>query len=706
MNSCKHLLFELGSEELPPKTLLKLSNALLNNIVHGLNAAELSFTGSKAYATPRRLAVVIENLASAQPDKTVEKRGPALQAAFAPDGTPSKAALGFAVSCGTSFDQLERLKTDKGEWLSFTQTVKGQATETLIPDIIRQSIAGLPIAKRMRWGSYVTEFVRPVHWAVLLYGDRVIDTEVLGLKTGATTQGHRFHVPQKITLTQPEDYAHALYQLGHVIANFEQRKSLIRDSAQKAAAEVSGFAHIEEDLLEEIAALNEWPVPITGTFDPRFLKLPPEVLITTMQTNQKYFPVKNAEGGLLANFITFSNIESSNPKSIQQGNERVVTPRLTDAEFFWNQDRKKTLEDRVDSLSTVIFQESLGTILDKTKRVQNLVKFIAGHLNVNIEFAERAALLAKTDLMTEMVGEFGNLQGTMGRYYALADHEPNEVALALEEQYFPKQSGSPTASSTTGQILAIAEKIDTLAGIFAVGLIPTGDKDPYALRRAALGILRTIIENKLNINIIELTEFACVQIKPGPSHIGSGDKMYATGYVGNPPPTTSDRVIDFIFERLKGYCLDHGYTADEFDAVIAVSPAEPLDFMRRLQAVKAFRQLPEAESLAAANKRIRNILKKSDTQPATKVGILVETQEIQLLQAALQSADEIQPLLAQRNYQATLKHLAGLRNDVDAFFDHVMVMTDDLDLRANRLALLNLLSEQFLTCADISRLQS
>jgi glycyl-tRNA synthetase beta chain len=689
MSTSNHLLFELGSEELPPKNLLKLSNALLNNIIQGLNAAELTFTSSKAYATPRRLAVFIENLASAQPDKIVEKRGPAIQAAFAPDGTPSKAAMGFAVSCGTSFEQLERLKTDKGEWLSYTQAVKGQETKNLIPDIIRQSIAGLPIAKRMRWGSFTTEFVRPVHWAVLLYGDSVIDTEILGLQTGAASQGHRFHAPQKITLTKPEDYADALYQQGRVIADFEQRKTIIREAAQKAAAAVSGIAHIEDDLLEEIAALNEWPVPITGTFDPRYLELPPEVLITTMQTNQKYFPVKNADGGLLAYFITFSNIESTNPKSIQQGNERVVTPRLSDAEFFWNQDRKKTLADRVDSLSSVIFQESLGTVLEKTQRVQNLARFIAGHLHANVELAERAALLAKTDLMTEMVGEFGNLQGIMGRYYAQADNEPAEVALALEEQYFPKQSGSPTPGSTTGQILAIAEKMDTLVGIFAVGLIPTGDKDPYALRRAALGILRTIIENKLNINIVELVEFAGAQIK-----------------TASDQSATSDRVIDFIFDRLKGYCLDQGYTADEFDAVITVNPAEPLDFMQRLQAVKAFRQLPEAESLAAANKRIRNILKKSESQPAASVGALVEAQEKQLLQAALQSEGDIKPLLAQRDYQATLNRLAGLRNDVDAFFDHVMVMTDDLDLRANRLALLNLLSEQFLTCADISKLQS
>ncbi|MDD1626031.1 MAG: glycine--tRNA ligase subunit beta, partial [Methylococcaceae bacterium] len=459
MTTSKHLLFELGSEELPPKTLLRLSKALLDGITQGLHAAELTFTGSKAYATPRRLAVFIENLSTAQPDKTVEKRGPALQAAFAADGAPSKAALGFALSCGTTFEQLERLKTDKGEWLSFTQAIKGQATENLVPDIIRQSIAGLPIAKRMRWGSFNTEFVRPVHWAVLLYGDGVIKTEILGLETGATTQGHRFHAPQKLTISNPKEYQDILYHQGKVIADFEQRKVLIRDGAQTAASAVNGIAYIEDDLLEEIAALNEWPVPITGCFDQRFLDLPAEVLITTMQTNQKYFPVKNADGGLLANFITFSNIESSRPESIQHGNERVVTPRLADAEFFWKQDRKKSLADRVESLSTIVFQEKLGTVAEKSQRVIKLAEFIAERLNADVNLAKRAALLAKTDLMTEMVGEFGNLQGIMGRYYALADNEPAEVAWALEEQYFPKQSGSATASSQTGQILAIAEKI-------------------------------------------------------------------------------------------------------------------------------------------------------------------------------------------------------------------------------------------------------
>jgi glycyl-tRNA synthetase beta chain len=689
MATSKHLLFELGSEELPPKTLLKLSHALLAGIVQGLQSAELTFSSSKAYATPRRLAVFIGNLATKQPDKTVEKRGPAIQAAFSADGTPSKAALGFADSCGTSFEQLERLKTDKGEWLAFTQSVAGQSTEQLIPDIIRQSIANLPIAKRMRWGSFNTEFVRPVHWAVLLYGEAVIDAEILGLKTGAITLGHRFHAPQKLTINHPEDYQELLYTQGKVVVDLEQRKALIRDAAQVAASAVNGIAHIEDDLLEEIAALNEWPVPIAGCFDTRFLKLPAEVLITTMQTNQKYFPVKNADGGLLAHFITFSNIESSRPESIQHGNERVVTPRLADAEFFWNQDRKKSLEDRVESLGTIVFQEKLGTVADKTHRVIKLAAFVAHRLNANVDLAKRAALLAKTDLMTEMVGEFGNLQGLMGRYYALVEGEAPEVAWALEEQYFPKQSGSDTASSAMGQILAIAEKVDTLTGIFSAGLIPTGDKDPYALRRAALGVLRTLIENNLSLDICELIEFSL------DTYTHSFDQA-----------ATQIAVIDFVFDRLKGYCLDKGYSADEFDAVITIKPTDPLDFMRRLAAVKAFRQLPEAESLAAANKRIRNILRKSESPIGSTVGALVEPAELKLLESANLAVIAIAPLLAQHDYSATLTYLAALRQEVDAFFDDVMVMCDDLELRAHRLALLNLLSEQFLTCADISKLQS
>lgn len=689
MKESQHLLFELGCEELPPTSLKKLSQALLDNIVAGLKDADLAYSQARAYATPRRLAVLIADLQSFQADKIVEKRGPAIQAAFGPDGTPSKAAQGFASSCGAAFEQLEKLETDKGAWLIFKQAVKGQPTVELLPDIIRKSLNNLPIAKRMRWGSFDAEFARPVHWAVLLFGEQIIATEVLGVTTGRISRGHRFHAPQDLSIATPHDYVDTLLQQGKVIADFEQRMTRIRDAANQAAANVGGTAHIEEDLLEEVAALNEWPVPVVGNFDARFLELPKEVLITTMQSNQKYFPVKNDQGGLLPHFITFANIESSNPASIQHGNERVVLPRLADAEFFWKQDRKQSLADRVDSLKTIVFQKDLGTLFDKTERVANLAAIIAGQLQADVELAKRAALLAKTDLMTNMVGEFANLQGIMGHYYALADGENAEVALALEEHYFPKQSGGATPSGKIGQILSLAEKIDTLAGIFSAGLIPTGDKDPYALRRATLGILRVLIENNLALDVVELLDAALDQF----SHAFNKAE-------------TRQKVIGFLFDRLKGYCLDQGYSSDEFEAVLAVNPTKPLDFMLRIRAVQTFRALPEAESLAAANKRIINILKKSEHAIPETIGTLVEAAEKTLLAEAEASNAEILPLLAEQNYQQALNRLAQLRDSVDAFFDNVMVNTDDEALRNSRLALLAMLSNQFLKIADISKLQS
>lgn len=684
----KDLLFELGCEELPPKSLLKLSQSLQENIEAGLQQVDLEYSNARAYATPRRLAVKIEGLSITQPDKVVEKRGPAVKAAFADDGTPSKAAMGFASSCGTTVEQLERIQTDKGEWLAFKQPVKGQPAEQLVPDIIRKSIQQLPIAKRMRWGDYATEFVRPVHWCVLLLGEQVIDTEILGLTTGNQSYGHRFHTPEPITMSKPGVYLEELEQKGKVQADFSARKNLIREKASRIAETVNGQAHIENDLLEEVTALNEWPVPVLGNFDNRFLDLPMEVLITTMQSNQKYFPVKDSNGNLLPHFITFSNLESSRPESIQKGNERVIMPRLADAEFFWSQDRKQKLEDRVDSLETIIFQKTLGTLGEKSKRVEKLAVWIADQLNQDHTLVKRAAQLAKTDLMTEMVGEFASLQGIMGRYYALADNEPDDVAQAIEEQYFPKQSGSEIPSSKTGQILSIAEKIDTLCGIFSIGLIPTGDKDPYALRRAALGSLRIIIEAELELDILAL--------------IKQSLQLFQHAFdIDN----TQQQVVDFVYERLKGYCLDRQFKPDEFEAVLSVRPAQPYDFMQRLQAVKTFRQLSEAESLASANKRIRNILIKSDTQPAETITGLNEKEELKLLDAANQSALDITPLLQQKDYQAAFSRLAQLKNDVDAFFDHVMVNTDDLQLRASRLGLLSMLSSQFLKIADISKLQ-
>lgn len=689
MTVTKHLLFEIGCEELPPKSLLGLSRSLGDNLKQGMKEAELDHGSVRVFATPRRLAVVCEDLVIAQPDKTVEKRGPAIQSAFTDDKKPSKAALGFAKSCGATVEQLGRLKTAKGEWLAYTEHVAGQSTAELLPGLINKSIQQLPIAKRMRWGGGITEFARPVHWIVLLFGDEVVDCEILGIKADRKSYGHRFHAPEAIVIDNPVHYAEILYRSGKVIADMERRKTIIRDSANKAAAAVNGIAHIEEDLLDEIAAINEWPVPVTGNFDPRFLELPVEVLITTMQSNQKYFPVKDSTAGLLPHFITFSNIESTRPESIQHGNERVILPRLADAEFFWDQDRKHALEDRVERLENIVFQKKLGTLGDKTRRVSFLAEHIAEQLQVDSGLAKRAALLAKTDLLTEMVGEFASLQGIMGRYYALADGEPEEVAIALEEQYFPKQAGGPTPTTVTGQILSIAEKIDTLCGIFSAGMIPTGDKDPYALRRAALGTLRIIIENQLDLDVIDLIDVALAQF----AHDFDKSK-------------TKQLLSDFVYDRLRGYCLDKGYRADEFDAVISIRPAHPLDFIQRMQAVKEFRQLPEAESLAAANKRIGNMLKKVDGKLPDQVGQLVETEEQELLRQANAAMAEIAPLLNNKDYRAALGRLAKLRDSVDHFFDHVMVNTDDQALRSSRLALLQILSNQFLKIADISKLQS
>ncbi|MCK4494211.1 MAG: glycine--tRNA ligase subunit beta, partial [Methylococcales bacterium] len=455
------LLFELGCEELPPKTLLTLRDAFANNIVSGLKVAGFGYGDYKAYASPRRLAVVIQKVDSAQIDKIEEKRGPSVLAAFSDNGEPSRAALGFAKSCGVKFEDLERLVTKKGEWLAYKKALKGKTLVELIPNILNQSILKLPIAKKMRWGSGAIEFVRPVHWSVLMYGEKVIETEILGVKTGGKSYGHRFHAPRAIEIESPARYVEILKEQGDVDVDFESRQENIRHAAMKMAEKVGGIAHIDAALLEEVTALNEQPIAIMGHFDTRFLQLPKEVLITTMQSNQKYFPVIDKEGALLAYFITFSNIDSHHPESVQKGNERVILPRLADAEFFWNQDRKQPLSTRIEKLSTVIFQQKLGTMADKTKRLQALTSYIAHELEVDETLAKRAALLAKTDLVTNMVSEFASLQGIMGRYYALADNEPVEVAQALEEQYFPKQAGSITPESTTGQILSLADKLDT-----------------------------------------------------------------------------------------------------------------------------------------------------------------------------------------------------------------------------------------------------
>ncbi len=690
MAETRDLLFELGTEELPPKSLLKLRNALQQNVEQALDQADLRHGPIQAYATPRRLALLIHDLAASQPDSINEKRGPALIAAFDAQGKPTKAAEGFARSCGTVVESLLTLKTDKGEWLSFTENSVGTPTIELIPKIISAALAGLPIAKRMRWGSGPTEFVRPVHWSVLIYGEQTIRATILGTETGNVSYGHRFHAPHAITIADPADYQDRLYSDGKVIVDFEQRRANVHQLAIKAAKSVGGQALIQPDLLDEIVALVEWPTPIIGEFEQRYLELPAEILITTMQTNQKYFPVTATSGKLLPYFITFSNINSSNPETVRKGNERVIRPRLADAEFFWDKDRKTKLEGRIQALDNIIFQKKLGTLTDKTRRVAVLTTIISEKLGTNKALAQRAAILAKTDLVTDMVGEFPNLQGTMGRYYALNDGESGEVAAAIEEQYLPKQSGGALPLTQTGLILSLAEKIDTLTGIFSAGLAPSGDKDPYALRRATLGILRIIVEKELDLNLHELIEFALTQFSPDLNNEQNKASIYA-----------------FIRDRYRGYALERGYKHDEFDAVQSVNPVKPLDFERRLNAVQQFRGLAAAESLSGANKRIRNIRRKSGIETIAVVNkeLLVDNEEIHLMQAAEFAATDLQPFLKIHDYAAALTRLAELHEPVDIFFDNVMVMAEDQDLRLNRLGLLHKVESLFLQIADISKLQ-
>lgn len=691
MTKKRDLLIEIGTEELPPKALLKLSNAFTSGITEGLQKAELEFGAVESFATPRRLAVLIKELDEAQADKAVERRGPALTAAFDEDGNPTKATEGFARSSGTTVDQLEKFETDKGAWLVYRSTQAGQPTTALVPAILNDALHKLPIPKRMRWGDLNTEFVRPVHWVVLLFGDEVIDTEILSVTSGRDTYGHRFHHPAPIYLGEPAAYAPILETTGHVIANFADRREAIRAQVMEAAEQAGGKAVIDDDLLDEVTGLVEWPVAVVGSFEQRFLEVPPECLISAMKGHQKYFHLVDGNGKLMPNFITVSNIESSHPEYVRKGNERVIRPRLTDADFFWNQDCKKKLEDRIDSLKSVVFQQQLGTIYDKSQRVAAIAEKIARVINGNPAHASRAALLAKCDLMTEMVGEFPELQGIMGSYYASHDGEAAEVAAALDEQYMPRFAGDELPQGKTGQAVAIADKLDTLVGIFGIGQVPSGDKDPFALRRAALGALRIIIEQDLDIDLLEMLEHTAE------TNNGLFDNNQVIG-----------QVFDFMMGRLKAYYHDAGVAQDTFEAVLAQRPTQPTDFDARLKAVTAFRQLAEAESLASANKRIGNILKKAEeTIPENVNASLLQDEEEKALNNQVDDMTKtVSPLFASRDYEAALKQLAGLREAVDNFFDKVMVMDKDASIRANRLALLNRLRSLFLQVADLSHLQS
>ncbi|MEW6445735.1 MAG: glycine--tRNA ligase subunit beta [Pseudomonadota bacterium] len=685
----RDLLIEVGTEELPPKALTTLANALADGVVRRLHDAGLAPQGHIVYAAPRRLAVLVQGVAEHQADREVERRGPAVNAAFDAEGKPSKALEGFARSCGVTVNDLEELSTDKGAWMVYRAMQPGQPAQALIPDMLAQALDELPIPKRMRWGAGEAAFVRPVHWIVLLLGDQVIDAEIYGVRTGRHTRGHRFHHPEALPVPAPGEYAALLEGVGHVIVDFGARRAMIKAQVEAAACDLRGRAVLDEDLLDEVTALTEWPRVVTGNFEPRFLDVPKEALISTMQGNQRYFPLLDEADNLLPHFITVANIDSRDPSAVRLGNERVIRPRFSDAEFFWKEDLKQPLSAHLESLKTVVFQQKLGSLHDKTERVGRLARHIAGLSGADMERAGRAALLAKCDLMSGMVGEFPELQGIMGRYLARHDGEHAEVAQALDEVYMPRRAGDELPATGVGQALALAERLDTLVGIFAIGQGPTGAKDPFALRRAALGVLRILIERNIDLDLHALLAYASVGLK---------DKIDATKVV--------ETVFEFMLDRLRAYALDRGIRHDVFDAVLATRPLRPLDFERRAQAVNDFLALPQADALAAANKRIGNILKKveGDLPAVIDAVLLAEPAEHDLAARVRQLETELAPLFAAGDYTVALAKLAHLREAVDAFFDNVMVMAEDAALRTNRLALLGRLRALFLKVADISLL--
>ncbi len=691
-------LVELGTEELPPLALPELERAFADGVRAGLDDAGLPFGELKSFATPRRLAVQVRGLAAMQPSQAVKLKGPPVSAAFGKDGKATSAATKFAEKCGVDIDALTRVTEGKGEFLYFSGSKPGVATASLLPAIVQRSLDALPIPKRMRWGSSTAEFVRPVHWLVLMFGAQTIPARILDTDAATSTRGHRFMAPQEFPLARPADYEATLRERGRVIADFATRRAMIREQVAAAGKELGGAALLDDALLDEVTALVEWPSAIAGAFEARFLDLPREVLISTLQQHQRYFPVENANGKLLANFITVSNIESRDPAKVRAGNERVVRPRLSDAAFFWGQDRKQPLGARRPALDAVTFQAKLGSVGDKVKRVQTLAREIALMTDADATLTERAAELAKCDLLSAMVGEFPELQGIMGRYYAGADGEPHEVAVAIDEHYLPRGSGGALPVTGAGVALALADKLDTLAGIFGIGQKPSGTKDPFGLRRAAIGVLRILVERKLDLDLRALVTRACaLQPLAGPA-------------------STGHDLWEYILERLRAYLLDTanagavpGATTEMFDAVRASAPVSPLDFAARLDALVKFLAIPEAASLTAANKRISNILKKAQSAQTgdgstgdVDVALLREPPEKALHEALAGMLAEVERSLARRDYGAALARLATLRPAVDAFFDSVMVNAEDAALRRNRLALLAQLRGVFTRIADLS----
>lgn len=685
----ENLLIELGSEELPPKSLRKLAESFLANFTEELTKADLAFKSAVWYAAPRRLAINVTELALAQADKIVEKRGPAVSSAFDAEGKPTKAAEGWARGNGITVEQAERLVTDKGEWLVYNAKVEGVETKSLIADMAQRALDKLPIPKPMRWGNNKTQFIRPVHTATMLLGSELVEGELLGIKSARNIRGHRF-MGTGFELDHADNYLTLLKEKGKVIADYESRKALIKADAEKAAAKIGGTADIEDSLLEEVASLVEWPVVLTASFEEKFLSVPSEALVYTMKGDQKYFPVFDDAGKLLPNFIFVTNIESKDPAQIISGNEKVVRPRLADAEFFFNTDKKHTLESRLTSLETVLFQQQLGTLKDKVTRISALAAFIAGQTGANAVDAARAGLLSKTDLMTNMVMEFTDTQGTMGMHYARLDGETEAVAVAMEEQYKPKFSGDTVPSAGVSCAVALADKLDTLVGIFGIGQAPKGAADPFALRRAAIGVLRIIVENKLPLDLVTL--------------IAKAQELHGTNLSN---ANAAEEVLEFLMARFRAWYQDKGIGVDVILAVLARRPTRPADFDSRINAVSHFRSLEASSALAAANKRVSNILAKVEGALPTTINasLLTEAAEQALAAKLNELQPQLAPLFANADYQQALTLLAGLRESVDQFFEDVMVMADDEALKNNRLALLNNLREQFLHVADISLLQ-
>ncbi|CAH9059971.1 Glycine--tRNA ligase beta subunit [Pseudoalteromonas holothuriae] len=686
----ENLLVEIGTEELPPKALRKLAEAFADNMANELAGLELSYQAIKWYASPRRLGLTVKALETQQQDKVVEKRGPATKAAFDADGNPTKAAQGWARGCGIEVSQAQTLETDKGAWLMHRATVKGQQASELLGEVINKALAKLPIPKPMRWGANKTQFIRPVHTVAALLGSLQISGEVLGKQIGNQLQGHRFHHPERVTVAHADEVFEVL-KGAYVIADYEVRKQLIREQIEAAAAKVNAKVAMDEDLLEEVTSLVEWPVTLTASFEEAFLDVPDEALIYTMKDDQKYFPLLDEKGNLINKFLFVSNIESKDPSVVISGNEKVVRPRLADAQFFFETDKKKTLESRLASLESVLFQKQLGTLKDKSERIAALAGYIAEQVGADKVLAERAGLLSKTDLMTEMVMEFTDVQGVMGMHYARIDGEAEDVALAQNEQYMPRFAGDDLPSNPISYAVALADKFDSLVGIFGIGQAPKGDKDPFALRRAAIGALRIMVEKKLALDINDI--------------VAKAQSLFADKISND---KVADDVLEFMLGRFRAWYQDEGISVDVIQAVLARRPTSPVDFDRRVKAVSHFRSLPQADALAAANKRVNNILAKNNvTSDDSQVNqaLLSEEAEKVLAEQVAQLSAELAPIYAKGDYQQALTRLASLRDAVDSFFDNVMVMADDEAVKQNRLALLSQLSSLFLNTADISVLQ-